>query len=127
VILFDLSRKDRSITLNIGPNGNGKTSISKAVMWCLFGENYAKDWEKMVNDLAIDYTKQSNQTEVEVKVTIDIEIDGDIHQIIRSGTYNLASGTKSDKLSVLVNGVVKPNSDDFINAPPLPLTDGFQS
>ena len=68
--LYDKKRKDRNITLIVGQNESGKTSISEAIMWCIFGASYWPKWSEWVNDISMELTK----IEEEKKVKIGIEI-----------------------------------------------------
>jgi len=113
IILFDEERKDKNITLNIGPTGHGKTSISEAILWCVFGDLYYKDWEDLVNTLSIEVTKQKKENEVNTSVELVLEIEGEHYRVIRSGSYDIRNGQKmgESELFILHNG--EPISDSI--------------
>ena len=130
IILWDGNRPGKNATLNIGPTGNGKTSISKAVMFCLFGESFAPDWESMINDLALDLGKQTPKRPVKVAVEMEVDIEGETYIILRVGEYDLGIGKRAEdtKLYVRRNGEpIKGEPEDFINDkfPPVDLMEYF--
>jgi len=108
IVLFDAERKDKNISLNIGPTGNGKTSISEAILWCLYGgDSYYPNWEELVNTLSIEVAKQKKENEVNISVELVLEMKGEHYRLIRSGSYNIKTGQKVEEseLSVIHNGV----------------------
>ncbi len=116
IILFDEERKDKKVTLNIGPTGHGKTSISEAILWCIFGDIYYKDWENFVNTLSIEVTKQKKENEVNMCAELVLELEGEHYRVIRSGSYDIGNGQKmgESKLSILRNGEPINDSIGFI-------------
>ena len=117
IILFDEGRKDKNITLNIGPTGHGKTSISEAILWCLFGDSYYyPNWEELVNTLSIEVAKQKKENEVNISVELVLEIEGEHYRLIRSGSYDITKGQKVDELelSVIHDGEPIPDPEGFI-------------
>ena len=130
IILFDEERKDKNITTNIGQTGHGKTSISEALLWCIFGERSHSSWEEWVNSLAIKVAKDKRDIEVPISVELVLEIEGDHYRLIRSATYNIANKQKlaDSKLSILHNGgLISEDSESFIahNFPPVGLMKYF--
>jgi len=115
IVLFDKERKDKNLTLNIGPTGHGKTSISEAILWCLFGDNYYKKWEELVNALAIEVAKQKKEDEVDISVELVLEIKGEHYRIIRSGSYdiNKQEKVKESELSIIHDGEPIKNPTSF--------------
>jgi len=92
ILLFDDDKKNKNITLNIGPNEHGKTSISNAIMWCLFGDFLAINWKKWINTLSIKIAKQKNENEVNMCIRLTLDINGEKYKIIRQASYNISSG-----------------------------------
>jgi DNA repair exonuclease SbcCD ATPase subunit len=130
IVLWDEDRPGKNATLDIGPTGNGKTSISRAVMFCLFGEQFAPEWESMINDLALDLGKQSPKRPVKIAVEMEVDIEGDTYVILRVGEYDLGIGKRAEdtKLFVRLNGEpIKGEPEDFINDkfPPVGLMEYF--
>lgn len=115
ILLFDEKRKDRNITLNIGPTGHGKTSISEAIMWCLFCDY--KDWEKWVNTLAIEVAKQRKENVINISVELVLEIEKEYYRLIRSGGYDITNGQKEgeSELSIIHNGEPIHDPEGFIS------------
>jgi len=116
IFLFDEERKDKNITLNIGPTGHGKTSISEAILWCIFGDIYYKDWENFVNTLSVEIIKQKKENEVNMCAELILELEGEHYRVIRSGSYDIRNGQKmgESKLSILHNGEPINDSIGFI-------------
>lgn len=113
IVLFNEERKDKTITLNIGPTGNGKTSISEAILWCLYGDSYYSNWEELVNTLSIEVANPKNENEVNISVELVLEMKREHYRLIRSGSYDISTGQKVEEseLSILHNG--KPISDSI--------------
>lgn len=116
IVLFDEGKKNRNVTLNIGPTGNGKTSISEAILWCLFGDDYNLNWEEWVNTLSINIAKQKKENEVDMIVELLLEIKGQYYKLIRSGRYDIENQRKEDEsdLSIIHNGEPIQNPTKFI-------------
>jgi len=113
IILFNEERKDKNITLNIGPTGHGKTSISEAILWCVFGDLYYKDWEDLVNTLSIEVTKQKKENEVNMSVELVLEIEGEHYRVIRSGSYDIRNRQKMGESELSILHIGKPISDSI--------------
>jgi len=116
IVLFNEERKDKIITLNIGPTGNGKTSISEAILWCLYGDSYYPNWEELVNTLSIEVANPKNENEVNISVELVLEMKGEHYRLIRSGSYDINTGQKVEEseLSVIHNGVPIEDPTGFI-------------
>jgi hypothetical protein len=116
IVLFDKSRKERNISVNVGPTNNGKTSISEAIMWCLYGEEWKARWSKWVNLTAIADAKAKKQDSAEMKVSLMLELDGDSYEILRTGEYRIdTDDVSSSDLSITDSkGIVMKNPEKFI-------------
>lgn len=124
IVLFDERTRTKNVTVNIGPTGNGKTSISRAVMWCLFGEQFEPLWESMINVLAIDVAKQTHDKLVKMLVEMEVQIEGRIYFILREGKYDRTTGKRESdtKLYVRSGGEpIKEDSEKFVNEKFLPV------
>ncbi len=114
--LFDKNRMDKNVTINIGPTGTGKTSISNAIMWCLFGEIHTPRWGPIVNDYAIEIAKQIHKKIVKMAVEMEVEIEGKTYLILRSGNYDYEADIREKtKISVRTHGETIKKPLDFIN------------
>lgn len=125
IVLFKNNIKNRNITINIGPTGNGKTSISRAIMWCLFGEAFDNNWEAMLNDLALEVHKKMREKTVKMSVEIEVEVEEKVYQILRTGKYDLHTGKreKDTEFSIRKEGKIVDEPEGFVsdNFPPLEL------
>jgi DNA sulfur modification protein DndD len=115
VSLFDKERGDKKITLNVGPTGHGKTSISEAILWCIFGDKYSQDWDEWVNTLAIEIAEQKSEEEVLMGVELTLDIDGEMYRVIRNGTYNHETEDKANDLTIVHDGEPLDNPNEFIS------------
>ena len=122
IVLYDDQLKEKNVTLNIGPTGNGKTSISRAVMWCLFGETFEPRWEPMVNDLAKTIAMEINQDKIKMAVEMETDINGETFLILRSGYYECKTKKReaNSQISIRSHGTPLKNPLDFINENFLP-------
>ncbi|HUS49056.1 MAG TPA: AAA family ATPase [Candidatus Paceibacterota bacterium] len=127
--LFDTDVKSSYITLNIGQTGFGKTSISEAIMWCLFGEDFVAQWEDFVNSLSIQIAKEYKEETVDMVVELLLEIGHNSYKVIRQGIYCIDSKQreKNTELYVIYNGEPLPNPIIFIgkNFPVVKLMEYF--
>ena len=115
--LYDKKRKDRNITLIVGQNESGKTSISEAIMWCIFGASYWPKWSEWVNDISIELTKIEEEKKVKIGIELEIELEDKICKIIRRGSYDVereVSVENSEELSIIRNGEPISNPNKFI-------------
>lgn len=121
---FEKNRKEQSMTLNIGPTGHGKTTISESIMWCLFGESYKPEWKEWVNDLSQEIAKEKKENEVKMIVELTAEINNNIYKIIRSGKFDIRERVKKrdSEVSILKDGEpIREDPIKFINKHFLPV------
>lgn len=105
ILFYDKERKEKNITLNIGPTGHGKTSISEAIMWCLYGNLYCSEWGNWVNSLSIGIGKESKRKEVGMVVELVLDVDGTTYRVVRSGSFDVANDEVSETdLAILRDG-----------------------
>ncbi|MGV9141430.1 MAG: AAA family ATPase [Promethearchaeota archaeon] len=117
ITLFDEDRDNKNITLNIGQTGHGKTSISEAILWCLYGESYYKNWEDLVNNLSKEITRAKKDREVKISVELKLEVEGEHYKVIRTGYYDVQKGEKTSgsELYIILNGEPINDPEAFIN------------
>lgn len=115
--LFDEKNPNKNITLNIGQTGHGKTSLSEAILWCIYGDTFPRKLSELVNSMAIDIAKDNNENEVEMSVKLIININNDNYQLFRKCTYNIEQNVGESDLSIIYEGVPLSSSEveTFIN------------
>jgi len=94
----------RLVTLNVGPTGNGKTSLSDAILWTLYGENHRKDWKHWVNKLAIQIAGAGHQNEVPVSVELHVILDSKTYKISMRGVYDISTNSISETILNIEEG-----------------------
>lgn len=86
--------KDRNVTLVMGNNGAGKTSLAQAFEWCLYGKA-PKDSAQVINAYVRDHIAPGAFRYASVE--IEIEKDGMVYSITRKQKYSRRDNGKMDK------------------------------
>lgn len=110
--MFFSTDKDKNVTLVIAENGGGKTTLSQAFQWCLYGTTDFINKE-MLNSIVKNEMKiNESQT---VSVIIELEHLGVNYRIKRSQTYRKDSNDslKSDASKLEINEIDKYGSIKF--------------
>jgi DNA sulfur modification protein DndD len=109
---------DKNVTVVHGQNGAGKTTLLNALTWVLYGEvDFETRPDRLVNEGAI--ARASPSTEVEVRVELTFEHEGNRYRAVRSVPYTKRStgdldGEKGDpdfSLASSAEGSWRPLSD----------------
>lgn len=109
-------KKDSNITLILGDNTSGKTTILQAFLWCLYGRTEFKSKHQMYNIEHANEMKNNSRSIIEVK--INLKHQGRNYEVIRRQNIKKINGvTKLDGVSVLSinekkeSGETKPSSE----------------
>ena len=98
-ILFSNSN-EKNITVIVGENGYGKTTLIRAFIWCLYGVNNFENKDLLnsdiVNELELDQEK-------EVSVQLTFEHDGKNYELKRTENYK----------KTLSNKVIRQGQNNF--------------
>ena len=86
--------KDRNVTLVMGNNGAGKTSLAQAFEWCLYGKA-PKDSVQVINAYVRDHITPGSYRYASVE--IELEKDGMVYSITRKQKYSRRDNGKLDK------------------------------
>lgn len=98
---------DKNVTVLIGVNTSGKTTIIRAFEWCLYNKNGFDD-KVLLNSEVRDKMEKGNSQDVWVAITF--EHDGEILTLKRKHTYVCNERTRAEgKLEVILNK--KPDMD----------------
>lgn len=95
--------KEKNVTLLLGDNTSGKTTILQAFRWCLLNKaNFDKEAD-LLNHIVQEKMKEMGVKEEYVQVTLEIQ-QREMHYIItRKRTYNLLNNeVKAGKTELLV-------------------------
>ena len=99
-IVFSTS-KDENITLILGDNTSGKTTLLQSFLWCFYGEANFKSKDALLNSIAA-YEMIASGEDDEVKVSIELEHQGMEYFITRSLYYFVKNNEiKSNNVSIV--------------------------
>ena len=88
---------DRGLTLIVGENGAGKSSILNAIEWALFGAEVTKKSSGI--DERADFEVRHRSAEGDVSVTLKLAVDGGVARLRRARLAD-AKKTAPDELSL---------------------------
>ena len=74
----------KNVTIILGDNGYGKTTLVKSFLWCLYRDLCFKDKKLLNKDVAMTMNHTDEKT---VKVTLELEHDNSIYTIITQESY----------------------------------------
>lgn len=113
--LWDENRKNKSLCINVGKTGYGKTSISDAILFCIYGENFQGDWKQWINLSYKQYQINNDENHGNISIKLFIEDDEKEYILIRKGRVNFEQNEgKLDKLTILCEGQPLKNPIEFI-------------
>ena len=110
--LYSQSTPDNPITANVGMNHAGKTSICDAVLWTIYGAEESLQWDQWVNIPAQEIAKTKNDATVPISAKLDLEIEGQHFQIIRSAKYNINTNVPEDVTVSVIDNNGNPIGDN---------------
>lgn len=95
--------ENRNITLVLGDNTSGKTTLLQSFLWCLYGEANFKTKDILLNQLVVnDISTKSVQQDAEVSVSINLLHEEHEYTIIRSQKYFGKNGSvRADSKKVM--------------------------
>lgn len=88
---------DKNVTVILGDNTYGKTTLVRAFAWCLYGDKSHFNDKILLNNNVLKRMNLNGEATVEVQ--IDLEHDGKDYRVRTSETYKKDPNTK--KVSVL--------------------------
>ncbi len=99
--------KDKNVTIILGDNSNGKTTIAQAFRWGLYGDiidtNYGKKNDAVLLNNEVIAGLDVNGTGV-VRVEIVVEGDGRIYEFIRSKQFRKKTNDPNDLTIIPIGG-----------------------
>jgi len=110
--LYSQSTSENPITANVGMNHAGKTSICDAVLWTIYGAEESLQWDQWVNIPAQEIAKTKNDATVPISTKLDLEIEGQHFQIVRSAQYNINTNVPEDVTVSVIDNNGKPIGDN---------------
>jgi DNA sulfur modification protein DndD len=104
---------EKNVTVIIANNGAGKTTMLQAFKWCLYDEVDFDIEEDLFNKANFNITPIKQF--IEVKVTLEIEKDGDLYKLTRTKNFVKVTSSKADtKPSSVVAFVRKRDVGNFV-------------
>ncbi len=85
--IFFSTDKDKNVTLLIGDNGTGKTTISQAFLWCLYGETPGFLKKESILSKTLEDNLLRGLHMATVLVELEMEHSGCCYTITRSKTF----------------------------------------
>ena len=110
--LYSQSTSENPITANVGMNHAGKTSICDAVLWTIYGAEESLQWDQWVNIPAQEIAKTKNDATVPISTKLDLEIEGQHFQIVRSAQYNINTNVPEDVTVSVIDNNGNPIGDN---------------
>lgn len=102
----------KNVTIIIGENGTGKTTLEQAFFWCLYGKTKFKD-KVVLNRSVAECLTNSSQT---AKTTVELRlVHENMNYLIRriQSFKRATSGSITGQPSVLVIGEIKDGNIDY--------------
>lgn len=101
--------KYRNVTVVMGDNGTGKTTLLQAFRWCMFNEFKFNVPDLLNKDIERDIMR--NGGSAEVSVSLDINYFGEKYTIKRKQRYYIDKGELKHDLPIGIVRVVNNNGD----------------
>lgn len=112
---FAQGEDGRNVTIVIGENGSGKSTIEQAFFWCLYGETEFQDKSLLNRDVFQDMSPTDRS---EVKVILKLIHNGTEYTLIRSQEYGKTyqGVIKSGNVSMNIGYRDKDGNQKYVNA-----------
>ena len=117
---FPAAHDGKNVTIVIGENGSGKTTIAQAFSWCFYGESEFKD-KNLLNRITEQQMVMPGDS-ADVVVTINLEFGGVEHRITRRLKYvkQKSGKVRPERQEIMITRsndstpVLGPQCDDII-------------
>lgn len=116
-IIFATGENGKNVTVIYGLNGRGKTSLYRALMFCLYGEKkLAQDSEESVSEISLVNKTALNEIagqnkSVEASVEIEFVHKGENYALKRSMLGMLSEGEEYEEPGVVILTVIKKDNN----------------
>ncbi len=97
----------RNVTVILGDNTFGKTTLLQAFNWCFYGKANLKDSDMLLNLDEADRMKNGDKADVEVQV--EFIHDNRLYSLLRSQTYSKVGGVVRGDAPTKKMGFPKPD------------------
>lgn len=132
-ITFDISENEKTFTIIEGANGAGKTNISNAMTWCLYGKEINLQKEKeglpLISEFAIEEMSLNDTRNVEVEIQMRDEEkkkitfkrsllfkkvgDGKVEKA-KDYTFNQSNGSKFEMQRQIHNDIINVSNPSYV-------------
>src|SRR5699024_7740388 len=112
-IEFDLTEKDKNVTVIRARNSTGKTTLTQAIIWCLYGdEEIDLDLnERLINNIEREEAESEGRDELHFSVKLEIDEKGNSMSLVRKQIIN--ARTERKKLEEIEYTYMK-NGETFV-------------
>lgn len=97
----------KNVTVILGDNTFGKTTLLQAFNWCFYGKANLDDPDMLLNQDVAD--RMGNGEKADVEVEVEFIHDGRLYSLLRSQTYSMVGGVVKGDAPIKKMGFPKPD------------------
>lgn len=99
-INFDISDKEKNVTVIRATNSTGKTTLMQSIKWCLFGDSAVElqSGNKLINFEEREKAKSSYIDEIDYSVSLEIEEEGQLYKLVRRQYLHSSNSARKEQI-----------------------------